>query len=206
LPERPTSRQGVPSRSPNTPRNAASPSWHRRRRDGVPLGAAAGSPGCARGGRRAPPRSPGGARCCAGGKRAARHPGARACSRPGLGRSTGRRRRCTCTRGTAPPDRSLLRSRAPPLRRRDGFLAFVVGFGDGPRVGHSRRSDPRVQAPTWALFLFVTPRAPTLPGGPPRGPERVGFPRISMAAYTRAQRCGSASSAWCGRAATRAST
>src|SRR5262249_6900286 len=70
------------------------------------------------------------------------HRRARAGSRPAHGRSTGRRRRCTYTTGTAPLDQPLP-SRAPPLRRRDGFLAFLVGLGDGPRVGHVTPLRPR---------------------------------------------------------------
>src|SRR6185437_3193341 len=88
--------------------------------------------------------------------------------------------------------------RAPPLptdlrstlvhRRSNGatgFLLFWSASATVPASGTSRRSDPRVQAPTWALSLFVTPRVPNLPAAPRRGRVRVGFPRILMVAYIR---------------------
>jgi uncharacterized peroxidase-related enzyme len=73
-----------------------------------------------------------------------------------------------------------LAPRAPPLppnldpalahgHRSDGvtvFLPFWLASATVPASGMSRRSDPRVQAATWALSLFVTPRQPTR--GPPR--------------------------------------
>ena len=105
-----------------------------RRRGGPPC-TARGTRGCGHDGRRVPRRSPGGSPCYGGTTRPARHRRARAGSRLAPGRSTRRRRRCTCTTGTAPLGQPLP-PRAPPLRRRDGFLAFLVGLGDGPRVGH----------------------------------------------------------------------
>ncbi len=160
-----------------------------RRRDEPPC-AACGTRGCGHDGRRAPRRSPDGSPCYGGTTRPARHRRARAGSRPAHGRSTGRRRRCTCTTGTAPPDQPPP-PRAPPLRRHDGFLAFLVGLGDGPGVGH-RHAAPTggFRLVTWALFLFVTPRTPNLPGSPRRGPVRRRFPRILMVAYiSRASSC-----------------
>src|SRR6202789_4514854 len=83
-----------------------------------------------------------------GGKRAAQHHGARAGSRPACGRSTGRRRRCTCTKGIAPPYRPPRRPRAPSLRRRDGFLPSWSASATVPDVGH------RHAAPTRGLRFY----------------------------------------------------
>src|ERR1700689_237915 len=86
-------------------------------------------------------------------------------------------------RASRPTSTSLSCTVSSTARR---FLAFLLGLGEGPDVGHRHAVPTEGSGGYLGPLPFVTPRAPNLPVRDRPGPVRVRFPRIFAAVYKEA--------------------